>query len=424
MRRLVVQQPGSQPQAVTGRFRLASARTAKLSGIATLVLLAVNLPLVALAHQFTFSNLSLGIYVSLQYLIVGTIVARRQPRNPVGWLLLAGAFFGALCSDAGMYSVLRYRIGDTSLPLGPLAAFLAPSWIPLIVLLPLPIALFPDGQMPSRRWRATIWVYAAWAVLWLSTLTALQADGLIFRPIRVDTSGETTLLSYPRQTGVWHTLLVSTSVLLIGYVALSLAWVGRQIAAYLRATGENRQQLKWLMGGGIIVILGFTLSIVFSSQKGLPLQLVSDAATLAIGALPVSIGVGILRYRLYEIDRLISRTISYALLTATLVGVFVGIVTLTTRVLPFSSPVGVAASTLAAAALFNPLRRRAQRLVDRRFNRARYDAEATVATFTSQLRDAVDLDTVRDELLHAVGHSLQPSHASLWIKPPSSRARS
>ena len=239
MRPLVVQQPGSQPQAVTGRFRLASARTAKLAGIATLVLLAVNLPLVALAHQFTFSNLSLGIWVGLPYAIVGTIVARRQPRNPVGWLLLAGAFFAALCSDAGMYSVLRYRIGDTSLPLGPLAAFLAPSWMPLVVLLPLPIALFPDGRMPSRRWRATLWAYAIWAVLWLSTLIALQVDGLIVRPIRVDTSGATIILSHPPPTGVWNTLFAFSNVLLLGYLALSLAWVGRQIAAYRRATGER-----------------------------------------------------------------------------------------------------------------------------------------------------------------------------------------
>ena len=175
------------------------------------------------------------------------------------------------------------------------------------------------------------------------------------------------------------------------------------------------------MGGGIVVICGFTLSIVFSIQKGLPSQLVGDAGTLAIAALPVSMGVGILRYRLYEIDRLISRTLSYALLTAMLVGIFVGIVTLTTRILPFSSPVAVAASTLAAAALFNPLRQRVQTLVDRRFNRARYDAAVTLSAFTAQLRDALDLDSVRNELVHAVDRSVQPSHASVWIRPSSPR---
>ena len=123
----------------------------------TLVLIAVNLPLVALAHEFTFSNLALGGFLGLPFAVVGTVVANRQPRNPVGWLFLASGFLGVLCSDAGMYSVLHYRLGDTGLPLGPLAAFLAPNWIPLIVLLPLPIALFPDGRMPSGRWRATLW---------------------------------------------------------------------------------------------------------------------------------------------------------------------------------------------------------------------------------------------------------------------------
>ena len=138
---------------------------------------------------------------------------------------------------------------------------------------------------------------------------------------------------------------------------------------------------------------------------------------LAWAALPLSIGVGILRYRLYEIDRLISRTLSYAILTALLVGTFIGLISLTTRVLPFSSPVGVAASTLAAAALLNPLRKRVQRIVDRRFNRSRYDAEATVATFSARLRDAVEIDAIRADLLDAVNRAVQPSHASVWIRP-------
>jgi hypothetical protein len=142
----------------------------------------------------------------------------------------------------------------------------------------------------------------------------------------------------------------------------------------------------------------------------------ADLASVGIAALPISIGVGILRYRLYEIDRLISRTISYAIVTGLLVGLFVGIVALATDVLPFSSPVAVAASTLAAAALFNPLRRRVQHLVDRRFNRRRYDADAIVAAFTARLLDAVDLETVRVELLNAVNEAVLPSHASVWIR--------
>jgi hypothetical protein len=144
-------------------------------------------------------------------------------------------------------------------------------------------------------------------------------------------------------------------------------------------------------------------------------SVVGEILGIGIAALPVGIGVGILKYRLYDIDRIISRTLAYAIVTGLLVGVYAGLVLLATRVLPLSSPVAVAASTLAAAALFNPLRRRVQQAVDRRFNRARYDADQTVAAFAARLKDAVDLDTVRDDLAGAVHQALEPAHVSVWI---------
>ena len=150
-------------------------------------------------------------------------------------------------------------------------------------------------------------------------------------------------------------------------------------------------------------MFGFLIAITVGSGSHGVISVAGKVGFLGLIALPISIGIGILRYRLYDIDRLISRTLSYTLLTGLLVGVFAGLVLLTTRVLPFSSPVGVAASTLAAAALFSPLRSRLQRLVDRRFNRARYDAEATVAAFGLRLRDAVDVETVLDELADRCG---------------------
>ena len=136
----------------------------------------------------------------------------------------------------------------------------------------------------------------------------------------------------------------------------------------------------------------------------------------SFSALPISISVAVLRYRLYEVDRLVSRTLSYALLTALLGGTFIGLIALTTDTFALSGRVGVAASTLIAAALFNPLRIRVQRIVDRRFNRAHYDAEATVAAFTARLRDAVEIDAIRSDLLDAVNRAVQPTHASIWIK--------
>jgi hypothetical protein len=145
-------------------------------------------------------------------------------------------------------------------------------------------------------------------------------------------------------------------------------------------------------------------------------RVAGDLGTAGIGLLPLAIGVAILRYRLYEIDRIVSRTLAYAVLTAVLVGTFVGTVLLTTRVLPFSSPVAVAASTLAVAALFNPLRTRVQRFVDRRFNRARYDREALVASFAAKLRDAVDSETVVRELAGAAASAVEPASVSIWVR--------
>ena len=167
--------------------------------------------------------------------------------------------------------------------------------------------------------------------------------------------------------------------------------LGSPGAHWRRAAGERRQQLKWLASGAAVTVVVVVVSFTVSSTGA-----AGEVLGIGLAALPVGIGVAILKYRLYEIDRIISRTLAYAIVTGLLVGVYAGLVLLATRVLPFSTPVAVAASTLAAAALFSPLRRRVQHVVDRRFNRARYDAERTVAAFTGRLSEAVDLDAVGD----------------------------
>ena len=160
----------------------------------------------------------------------------------------------------------------------------------------------------------------------------------------------------------------------------------------------------------MVTIVGFVLGTAFSGG------VIGELAGLGIGALPVGIGVGILKYRLYEIDRIISRTLAYALVTGFLAGLYAGLVLLATDVLGVGSPVAVAASTLVAAGLFNPLRRRTQLIVDRRFNRASYDADKTVTAFAARLMDAVDLDSVRDDLAGVVNQALQPSYVSVWSR--------
>ena len=170
------------------------------------------------------------------------------------------------------------------------------------------------------------------------------------------------------------------------------------------------------MVGGVVFAIAGLLTVTWSNSPSPVENAIGNVGLFGLAALPVFIGIAILKYKLFEIDRLISRTLSYAIVTGLLIGVYVGLIALTTRALPLSSPIGVAASTLAAAALFSPLRRWVQRVVDRRFNRARYDAEATVAAFSARLRDAVDLERVQRDLVAVVHLSMQPSHVSVWLR--------
>ena len=388
------------PTEVTRRVRLASPTTALGVGVLTLLLALASVPLAVLAHQFSGSNTVAPAVFALMFTFVGVVIARRQPRNPIGWLLLAIALTLVDGTAPGSYALLAYREGYHGLPLVRLAVFVAPIGAVFLVLLPLPILLFPDGRLSSSGLRRTLVAGLVLGAALLALIISQDVPALFARHIHVDSSGELAAVNQSR--GLVATLY-GVVWLLLGVFCLAV--VTRQVLAYRRSTGVRRQQLKWLMSGGAVALIGLIVSPV------------AGVAFVAVIALPISIGVGVLRYRLYEIDRLISRTLSYAVLTALLVGVFIGLIALTTNTLAFSGRVGVAASTLAAAALFNPLRKRIQRLVDRRFNRARYDAEGTVAAFTARLRDAVEIDAIRADLLDAVNRAVQPTHASVWIKP-------
>ena len=181
-----------------------------------------------------------------------------------------------------------------------------------------------------------------------------------------------------------------------------------------RGTAVQRHQIKWLAYSGCLVALALAPAAALSLTPGTPARIAAGAAFAAVLAVPTAVAVAVLKYRLYDIDRVISRTLGYAIVTGLLVGVYAGLVLLATQVLGLHTPVAVAAATLAAAALFSPIRLRVQRMVDRRFNRARYDAEATVAAFAARLKDAVDLDTVRDDLASMVQTALEPAHLRVW----------
>jgi hypothetical protein len=385
-----------------------SRRLALGLGLAAALLIVAVFPLSALAHQLTLGAVG-QLLLMIPFAAVGALVASRQPRNPIGWILLAIAVTASYGADAGFYAVRAYGIDHHSLPLSRLAVFLTQGWVSMLVLLPLPILFFPDGKI-SRPWRWTLGAYAVLTAALLGHLVITDFGAFTEHTIRIDSSGELKQLGSNGSTPVAFIFVV------LAFFSISVSWVVRQVVLYRRSSGDRRQQLKWLLAGGSFAVFGFLLAFAIGSSSNAFLSAVGKVGFLGLIALPISIGIGILRHRLYDIDRLISRTLSYALLTGLLVGVFAGVVLLTTRVLPFSSPVGVAASTLAAAGLFSPLRSRLQRLVDRRFNRARYDAEATVAALGARLRDAVDVDTVLDELAEAAARSLEPAHVTVWVR--------
>ena len=227
----------------------------------------------------------------------------------------------------------------------------------------------------------------------------------------MDSGGNLLLLGNPVHSPAWWNVL--SNVVFALAVTCWLVTLAAQALSYRHSAGDRRQQLKWLMSGSAITLITIVVSVIGDDSNS---AFVGGEIILAgFLALPLCIGVAVLRYRLFDIDRIISRTLGYAIVTGLLAGVYAGLVLLATHVLSFRTPVAVAASTLAAAALFNPLRRRVQHLVDRRFNRARYDADVTIAEFAARLQDTMNLDSVRNDLTAVVDQALEPTHISVWI---------
>jgi hypothetical protein len=405
----VTDRRGTEPTGVARRLALASPTTAVILGALTLVLMALDVPLEAQIHTLAASN-AWELEFVLPFTLVGTVVARRESHNPMGWILLAISLATVLQGIASDYTVFVYHFGHDGWPLGPLAVALDGLGSAVgLLLLPLVILLFPDGRL-GPRWKWPLRGYFALLAVYFAGHACVVAVAL-GRRIPVWVGGGVIGTNHPSGFAAWT--LIAKPVLVPLVFVTAVAAVARQALSYRGSAGVRRQQLKWLGVGGAISVVSLLLTAVANSAP----TAVWVFIILGWAAVPLSMGVGILRYQLYEIDRLISRTISYAILTALLVGTFIGLVALTTNTLAFSGRVGVAASTLAAAALFNPLRVRIQRLVDRRFNRARYNAEATVAAFSARLRDAVEIDAIRSDLLEVVNRAVEPTHASVWIKP-------
>jgi hypothetical protein len=385
-------------------------------GVVTLGLGAASVLLDSLTHQPGTGGPAADAFITAVGAVpataVGTLLAARRPRNPIGWMLLA--IIIVEISPASQYLILDYRMHHGALPLGWVAVVLQECWPMFLVLTSLLLWLFPDGTLPKGRWHRPA---AVAAVGWLLVGLATSSRGVLIAAggdVRIQASGGLA-------SAVPGAFRVLDVLVIVGTLVSWIAWLAIQVPTYRHASGEHRQQLKWLYSGaaifvGALIIGVFIAQLVVEEVPGWRDQsVVSAVLIIGTAALPVCMGVAVLKYRLYELNRVISRVVSYTLITALLGGVFAGLILLATRVLPVKGSVAVAVATLVIAALFNPLRRRVQRAVDRRFNRARYDAEAIVSAFSARLRRTIDLDTIRGDLVGVVHEAFQPAHVSVWL---------
>jgi hypothetical protein len=345
--------------------------------------------------------------------VVGAVITARRSEHPIGWLLSASGLLVGVGLLAGQYAYYTLVTRPGSLPGGQamlwLAAWVFDAGFFLVLFL---LLLFPTGRLPSPRWRPVfgfaLGVYLADLVGRAFGPGPVNPDelGPLPNPLGIEAAADLLPVIIP----------VVTTLLLVA----ALAAVVSLLARLRRAQGVERQQLKWFCyAAGWFAAAAF-VAVALPSVGGY----MADTVSIMLGmtALPVAIGIAILRYRLYDIDRLINRTLVYGLLTAVLGGVYASVVLVLGQLLGQElSSLAVAGATLAAAALFQPARRRIQQAVDRRFNRRKYSAARTVEAFSARLRDEVDLDALSAELLAVVDQTMEPTRASLWLRPSDKR---
>jgi hypothetical protein len=374
--------------------------------VLTLLLAALNEPTSSLRNTVFIS------LVILAFSTVGALIWSRRPENPIGWLFCSGAFcwiLGELALEYGVYALIT---APDTLPAGTWATWFGGwargiGWFLIVGFL---LLLFPNGRLPSPRWRPVLWG----AVGYVGFFTVVT----LLSPVSNDTR-----LAFARNPLGLEIEIINFLLELV-YLTIPLLLVAGAAAVavrFRRSRGDERQQLKWFAYAvGVMVVLfvlWFSLALV-----GL---VVADALvfTVPLMGLPIAVGVAILRYRLYDIDVIINRTLVYSSLTTLLVATYFGVVVLlqgTFRALTGQeSQLAIVASTLLIAALFVPLRRQVQSFIDRRFYRKKYDAVRTLQVFSTKLREKTDLDTLDAELLGVVRETVQPAHASLWLRPAS-----
>ena len=357
----------------------------------------------------TFAHWGESTLLAVGLSTVGAIIASRLVHNPIGWLLCASGLVFGICMFASEYAIYALLVSPGTLPAGEALASLNPLWVLGFNLFVLMFILFPTGQLPSSRWRWVIYLFVAVAlaevVAMLFLPGPLEGLDLIENPLGIEG------LPIGRKT-------VQALVFTGGLVASASL-----ILRMRRGSWVERQQIKWLAYAAAASAGGSILTYTPPEAIGARWVTLVGYVLLELGVLgiPISIGIAILRYRLYEIDALINRSLVYGSLTATLVALyFVGIVVLQRLFVALTgekSTLAVVVSTLVIAALFTPLRRRIQSFIDRRFYRRKYDARKTLEAFSTKLRDETDLEALNDDLIGVVRETMQPAHVSLWLRP-------
>jgi hypothetical protein len=349
---------------------------------------------------------------TVSFSVVGALIASHRPENSIGWIFLAVGFCYGLLSAGEEYAIYALLTNPGALPLGAEASWLGQwIWAPglglILVFLPL---LFPDGHPPSHRWRPVAWLGG------LSIGLTVVSSMILLWPER----GSALLTGDESPSHVVHVLLDFIAVPM-----LFVAGLGAVISLFVRfrrARGDERQQIKWFASAAALSLVWI---VVFGqSTRGLPGAIVALSGLLVLPSIPIATGIAILRYRLYDIDRIINRTLVYGSLTVTLVALYFGGIVVLQRIFVTltgqQSTLAVVASTLLIAALFTPLRRRIQGFIDRRFYRSKYDARKTLEAFSAQLREETDLNALSEDLVGVVRETMQPAHVSLWLRPEAS----
>jgi len=351
----------------------------------------------------------------ISFSIIGAILASRLPANVLGWLFCAAACIAAVAHVSAEYAIYALLARPNPLPAGVALAWLSSwVWILFIGCIVLSFLLFPDGRLPGRRWRWLAWFSA----LLISVATLWKA----FSPGVMNGIG-----SIHNPLGIEGLPSAYKPVQTIVFVLLFVVTVWTFVLRLRRARGIERQQIKWPAYTAVMAAGGSVLQYTISGAMGLR-WLEWAGYVISITALigfPISLGIAIVRYRLYEIDILINRTLVYGSLTAALVALYFGGIVVMQRFFVLltgqKSTLAVVASTLLIAALFTPLRRRIQGFIDRSFYRNKYDARKTLEAFSAQLRDETDLDALSDDLVGVVRETMQPAHVSLWLRPGTPR---